>query len=88
VPCHVYRNIRGVAIAVRLLTPSVHGLRACNLHPDLRKLTEATTGLIIVSGPTGSGKSTTLAALVEEINTSRARNIISLESPIECARPR
>jgi twitching motility protein PilT len=68
---------------VRLLTPSVSGLRACNLHPDLSRLIDATTGLIVVSGPTGSGKSTTLAALIEEINTGRARNIISLESPLE-----
>jgi twitching motility protein PilT len=74
-----------VAIAVRLLTLSVHDLRTCNLHPDLRKLTEATTGLVIVSGPTGSGKSTTLAALIEEINSSRARHIITIESPMEYA---
>jgi twitching motility protein PilT len=80
---NIYRTIRGVAIAVRLLTPSVHGLRACNLHPDLRKFSEASTGLVIVSGPTGSGKSTTLAALVEEANASRAKHIITLESPIE-----
>jgi twitching motility protein PilT len=80
---NVYRTVRGVAIAVRLLTPSVNGLRGCNLHPDLRRLTDATTGLVIVSGPTGSGKSTTLAALIEEVNASRARNIITLESPIE-----
>jgi twitching motility protein PilT len=80
---NVYRTVRGVAIAVRLLTPSVSGLRGCNLHPDLRRLTDATTGLVIVSGPTGSGKSTTLAALIEEVNASRARNIITLESPIE-----
>src|SRR5882757_11584202 len=80
---NVYRTIRGLAIAVRLLSPAVSGLRACNLHPDLRRLVDATTGLIVVSGPTGSGKSTTLAALVEEVNTSRARNIITLESPLE-----
>ncbi len=80
---NVYRTVRGLAIAVRLLSPSVSGLRACNLHPDLRRLVDATTGLIVVSGPTGSGKSTTLAALVEEVNTSRARNIITLESPLE-----
>jgi twitching motility protein PilT len=80
---NVYRTIRGLAIAVRLLSPAVSGLRACNLHPDLRRLVDATTGLIVVSGPTGSGKSTTLAALIEEVNTSRARNIISLESPLE-----
>jgi len=80
---NVYRTIRGLAIAVRLLSPAVSGLRACNLHPDLRRLVDATTGLIVVSGPTGPGKSTTLAALIEEVNTSRARNIITLESPLE-----
>ncbi len=78
-----YRTIRGIGIAVRLLAPSINDLRACNLHPDLRKLTETTAGLVVISGPTGSGKSTTLAALVEEINSSRARNIITLESPLE-----
>jgi twitching motility protein PilT len=65
------------------LTPSVNGLRASNLHADLRKLTDATSGLVVVSGPTGSGKSTTLAALIEEVNSARARNIITLESPVE-----
>ena len=80
---NVYRTIRGLALAVRLLTPSVNGLRECNLHPDLRRFTTPTTGLVIVSGPTGSGKSTTLAALIEEINGSEAKNVISLESPIE-----
>jgi twitching motility protein PilT len=68
---------------VRLLTPSIRDLRSCNLHPDLRRLSEATTGLVIISGPTGSGKSTTLAALIEEINATEARNIITLESPLE-----
>src|SRR6185437_2579798 len=79
----LFRTIRGVAIAVRLLAPSVNDLRACNLHPDLRKLIEAESGLAVISGPTGCGKSTTLAALIEEINTSRARNIITLERPLE-----
>jgi twitching motility protein PilT len=80
---NVYRTIRGLAVAVRLLTSSVNGLRACNLHPDLRRFIAPTTGLVIVSGPTGSGKSTTLAALIEEINAAEARHVISLESPIE-----
>ncbi len=79
----LYRTIRGVAMAVRLLAPSVSDLRACNLHGDLRKLIEASSGLVVISGPTGCGKSTTLAALVEEINSSRAKNIITLESPLE-----
>jgi twitching motility protein PilT len=76
-------TVRGVAIAIRLLAPSVKDLHACNLHPDLRRLIGSTTGLVIVSGPTGSGKSTTLAALIEEINSVRARHIVTLESPLE-----
>jgi twitching motility protein PilT len=80
---NAYKTIRGVALAVRLLAPSVKDLKSCNLHPDLHRLTEATTGLVVISGPTGCGKSTTLAALVEDINATRACNIISLESPLE-----
>ncbi len=79
----LFRTFRGVAAAVRLLAPSIKDLHACNLNADLRKLVEATSGLAIISGPTGSGKSTTLAALIEEINSSRARNIVTLESPLE-----
>jgi twitching motility protein PilT len=78
-----FQTVRGVAIAIRLLAPSVKDLHACNLHPDLRRLVEASTGLVIISGPTGSGKSTTLAALIEEINSSKARHIVTLESPLE-----
>jgi twitching motility protein PilT len=80
---NLFRTIRGLALAVRLLAPSVHDLRTCNLHPDLRKLIDAPTGLVVISGPTGCGKSTTLAALIEELNTTRARHIITLESPLE-----
>jgi twitching motility protein PilT len=78
-----YQTVRGVAAAIRLLAPAIKDLHGCNLHPDFRKLIEATTGLIIISGPTGSGKSTTLAALIEEINATRSRNIVTLESPLE-----
>src|SRR5271165_4495786 len=78
-----FQTLRGMAAAIRLLTPAIKDLRACNLHPEFRKLLDASTGLIIVSGPTGSGKSTTLAAFIEEINATRARHIVTLESPIE-----
>lgn len=80
---NLYSTIRGIAFAVRLLTPSIKDLRSCNLHPDLHRLIEPTNGLVIISGPTGSGKSTTLAALIEEINAAQPRNIITLESPLE-----
>ncbi|HKU14074.1 MAG TPA: ATPase, T2SS/T4P/T4SS family [Steroidobacteraceae bacterium] len=80
---NVFKTVRGVAIAVRLLTSSIRTLEACNLHPDLRRFTYPHSGLIVLSGPTGCGKSTTLAALVEEINSAQARNILTIESPIE-----
>jgi twitching motility protein PilT len=80
---NVFKTVRGVAIAVRLLTSSIRSLEACNLHPELRRFIQAHAGLVVLSGPTGCGKSTTLAALVEEINTSHSRNILTIESPIE-----
>jgi twitching motility protein PilT len=81
---NVYRTLRGISIALRLLAAaSISGLHGTNLHPGLRRLVEARTGLVLVSGPTGSGKSTTLAALIEEVNGSAARHIITLESPLE-----
>jgi len=78
-----YQTVRGVALAVRLLAPAIKDIHGWNLHPDFRKLIEGTTGLVIISGPTGSGKSTTLAALIEELNATRSRHIVTLESPIE-----
>jgi twitching motility protein PilT len=79
----LFQTVRGIAFAIRLLAPTIKDLRACNLHTDFRKLIEAPSGLVLISGPTGAGKSTTLAALIEEINNSRARNIVTLESPLE-----
>jgi twitching motility protein PilT len=80
---NLFKTVRGMALAVRLLPSSISDLRSCNLHPDLRRLIEPTTGLVIISGPTGSGKSTTLTALIEEINATQSRNVITLESPLE-----
>ena len=59
------------------------------MHPDLKKLVKNTHGLILVSGPTGCGKSSTLAALIQEINLTETRHIVTVESPIEYTfRPR
>ena len=80
---HVLRSARGVGLAVRLLTSFQASLRKLNLHPDLAKLVQHRHGLILLSGPTGSGKSSTLAALIQEINTTECRHIITVESPIE-----
>jgi twitching motility protein PilT len=80
---NVLRAGGALGLAVRLLPSGDVSLASLNLHPDLRTLLEAEHGLVIVSGPTGCGKSSTLAALVQEINRSRARHIVTLEHPVE-----
>jgi twitching motility protein PilT len=86
---NVLHSSRGVGMAVRLLAPFQATVEKLNLHPDLKKFVRHTHGLILVSGPTGCGKSSTLAALVQEINLTEARHIITVESPVEYSfRPR
>src|SRR5205085_4531498 len=65
---NVLQTARGVGFAIRLLATFQATLEKLNLHPDLKKLIARQNGLILVSGPTGSGKSSTLAALIQEIN--------------------
>ncbi len=86
---NILHTSRGVGLAIRLLSPFQATVEKLNLHPDLKKLVKHTHGLILVSGPTGCGKSSTLAALIQEINLTETRHIVTVESPIEYSfRPR
>ena len=80
---NVLQTARGVGLAVRLLASFQATLEKLNLHPDLKRLIGQTNGLILVSGATGCGKSSTMAALIQEINLTEARHIVTIESPIE-----
>jgi len=86
---NILQSARGVGFAIRLLSSFQATIEKLNLHPDLKKLVAAPNGLILVSGPTGCGKSSTMAALIQEINLTDARHIVTVESPIEYVfRPR
>ncbi len=72
-----------VGAAFRLVPGEIRTLDELGLPPVLHTLAEKPRGLVLVTGPTGSGKSTTLAAIVDEINKTRAEHILTIEDPIE-----
>jgi twitching motility protein PilT len=80
---NVMKTNRGVGLAIRLLSSFQPTLEKLNLHPDLKDIAHRSHGLVLISGPTGSGKSSTLAALIQEINHSQSKHIITIENPIE-----
>jgi twitching motility protein PilT len=75
------------AATIRRLPSAVPRFASLNLPPSVEALTRLPRGLVLVGGPTGSGKTTTLAALVHEINLREARHIITIEDPIEYEHP-
>jgi twitching motility protein PilT len=79
----VVRQRLGIDLVFRIISTSLKTMDELKLPESLKKLTEYHNGLVLVTGPVGSGKSTTLAALVEQVNTHRHDHIITLEDPIE-----
>jgi len=80
---NLHRERGRAAAAVRLLPTRVPRLATLNLPQTVELLAQLPRGLVLIGGPTGSGKTTTLAALVEEINRRDARHIVTIEDPIE-----
>lgn len=74
---------RGVSLAIRFLPGSIPDVASLNLHPSLKDFCREPSGLLLICGSTGSGKTTTIAALINEINSSRACHVVTLEDPIE-----
>jgi len=80
---NLFRTIHGLRATIRIVPAVIPSLEALGLPPIVKKLTDHHQGLILVTGATGTGKSTTLAAMIDYLNNTRKFNIITLEDPIE-----
>jgi len=80
---NVFKQRGCIAMAIRMIPFAVKSFEELRLPPITAKLAERPRGLVLVTGPTGSGKSTTLAAMIDKINKERTGHIITVEDPIE-----
>ena len=85
--CNYMKQQRGYCCVFRLIPTKILTLEQLNVPEQIKRFGEMRSGLVLVTGPTGSGKSTTLAALIDYINTNFARHIITVEEPIEFVHP-
>jgi twitching motility protein PilT len=80
---NVYKYDRGMSAALRIIPPHVLTIEDLGLPPITKEIANLPNGLVLFTGPTGSGKSTSLAAIIHYINTQRKMHIITIEDPIE-----
>ena len=80
---NIYKNKGTYAAAFRTITTEIPSFETLGLSEVVRTITERPRGLILVTGPTGSGKSTTLASMIDHINETRSEHILTIEDPIE-----
>ena len=81
--CNAFRQRGTAGLVLRRVLPSALSATDLGLPPVVTRLAEEHRGLVLVTGPTGSGKTTTLAAMIDHINNNRSANIITIEDPIE-----
>ncbi|MEZ4393981.1 MAG: type IV pilus twitching motility protein PilT [Polyangiales bacterium] len=84
---NVFMQTHGIGAVFRVIPDEVPSLESLNLPSVLRKLCAQQNGLVLLTGPTGCGKSTTLAAMIHEINATSRRHILTIEDPIEFVHP-
>ncbi|HYE04315.1 MAG TPA: type IV pilus twitching motility protein PilT [Planctomycetota bacterium] len=85
--CNLFMDRNGPGGVFRRIPDKILSVSDLNLPPAVVKLTNYHKGLVLVTGPTGSGKSTTLAAMIDHINTNKAAHIITIEDPVEFVHP-
>jgi len=81
--CNAAQQRGAISLAVRLLPPKIPTIDELELPPICKELAMKPRGLVVVTGPTGSGKSTTLAAMIQYLNTQESRHVVTIEDPIE-----
>jgi twitching motility protein PilT len=81
--CNYYRHAGGIGAIFRLIPKDILSIDDLHLPAILRTFGDYSNGLVLITGPTGSGKSTSLAAIIDHINASQARHILTIEEPIE-----
>jgi twitching motility protein PilT len=84
---NLFRQQRGAGAVFRVIPTKILTIEQLGLPDQVRRVAKFRSGLVLVTGPTGSGKSTTLAAIIDEINETRPLHIITIEDPIEFVHP-
>ena len=82
-----FRHFFGLGAVFRLIPSKIQSIEQLDLPPHIKNFAHWRSGLVLVTGPTGSGKSTTLAAIIDYINTNFAQKIITIEEPVEFTHP-
>jgi twitching motility protein PilT len=80
---NMFFQTEGVSAVFRVIPVKIPSMKELKLPPSIRNLINLKRGLVLVTGPTGSGKSTTLASIIDEVNTTHRKHIITIEDPIE-----
>jgi twitching motility protein PilT len=80
---NIFRQRGSFAIVMRVIPNAIPGFEQLNLPPQLEEIVHLRNGIVLVTGPTGSGKSSTLAAVIDKMNTDKAFHILTIEDPIE-----